>query len=151
MTATPGCRSPYSAAFPVSSGPIAVFVAGANVHDSMILQDTLEAVVVQPPNPVTVLKQHLCMDKGYSGKPADATERVFGYQPHCKQIGTEKLDAKGRKKHPAQRWVVERTHAWLSKWRAILVCYCKNPSNYLGKIKLACILLWYRRLYRLNN
>ena len=126
-------------------------IAGANVHDSMLLQDTLEAIVVEPPCPIKELDQHLCMDKGYSGAPADATARVFGYEPHCKQIGTEKLDAKGRKKHPARRWVVERTHAWLSKCRAILVNFCKKSENYLGIIKLACVLLWYRRLHRLSN
>lgn len=132
-------------------GPIAVVIAGANVHDSKLFQDTLEAVVVEPPCPVKELDQHLCMDKGYSGAPADATARVFGYEPHCKQIGTEKLDANGSKKHPARRWVVERTHAWLSKCRAILVDCCKKPENYLGIIKLACALLWYRRLHRLSN
>lgn len=132
-------------------GPIAVVVAAANVHDSMILQDTLEAVVTEPPNPITELEQHLCMDKGYSGAPADATARVFGYRPHCKQIGQEKLDARGRKKHPARRWVVERTHAWLNKCRGILVRHCKKSSNYLGTIKLACALLWYRRLHRLGQ
>jgi transposase len=127
-----------------------VVVAGANVHDSMILQDTLEAVVVEPPHTTADdPTQHLCMDRGYSGQPADATARVFGYEPHCKQIGTEKLDESGKKKRPARRWVVERTHAWLSKCRAILVRYCKKSSNYLGIIKLACILLWYRRLHRL--
>ena len=109
-------------------GPVAVVIGAANTHDSLLLQDTLEAVVVEPPNPITGPTQHLCMDKGYSGKPADATARSFGYQPHCKQIGTEKLDAKGKKKHPARRWVVERTHAWLSKCRAILVRTCKKST-----------------------
>ena len=46
---------------------------------------------------------------------------------------------------------VERTLAWLSKCRAILVRYAKLPSVYLGQIKLGCILLWFRRLYRLNS
>ena len=55
-------------------------------------------------------------------------------------------DRRGRKRHPARRWVVERTLGWLSKCRAILVRYDKNPSNYLGMIQLACALLWYRRL-----
>ena len=82
----------------------------------MILQDTLEAVVTNPPNPVTQQKQHLCMDKGYSGAPADATARVFGYQPHCKQIGQEKLDARKRKRAGITRMLqpclgdVEPTH-----------------------------------------
>ena len=131
-------------------GPVAVLVAGANVQDSLLLQDTLEAVVIEPPNPHTELKQHLCLDKGYSGAPCDATAKVFGYVPHVRQIGEEKLDERGRKRHPARRWVVERTHGWLSKWRAILVRYAKKSSNYLGQIKLACLLLWYRRLYRIR-
>jgi len=125
-------------------------VAGANVHDSTILQDTLEAVVVQPPNPHTELTQHLCLDKAYSGEPCHATARAFGYLPHIRQIGEEKLDRRGRKSRPARRWVVERTHGWLSKCRAILVRYAKKSSNYLGQIKLACLLLWYRRLNRIR-
>jgi putative transposase len=132
-------------------GPIAVVIDGANVHDSMLMQDTLQAVIVQPPCPVKKLKQNLCMDKGYSGAPCDATAKVFGYTPHCKQIGTEKLDVRGKKKHPARRWVVERTHSWLNGCRGILIRYCKKSENYLGQIKLACSLLWYRRLYRLSN
>jgi transposase len=116
----------------------------------MILQDTLEAVVVEPPNPVTELTQHLCLDKGYSGAPCDATARVFGYVPHVRQIGEEKLDDQGRKRHPARRWVVERTLAWLSKCRAILIRYNKKSCNYLGLIKLACCLLWFRRVHRLQ-
>jgi transposase len=45
--------------------------------------------------------------------------------------------------------VAERTHAWLSKCRAILVRYAKKSSNYLGIIQLACALLWCRRQHRL--
>jgi len=130
-------------------GPIAMVVKAANVHDSLLLQDALEGVIVEPPDP-KLHPQHLCLDKGYSGAPCDATAKVFGYVPHVKQIGEEKLDKRGRKRHPARRWVVERTHGWLSKCRAILVRYAKKSSNYLGIIKLACILLWYRRLYRLR-
>ena len=51
-------------------------------------------------------------------------------------IGEEKLDAKGERRYPAQRWVVERTLAWLSKCRAILVRYDKKVSNYI-RLKLA--------------
>jgi len=54
------------------------------------------------------------------------------------------------KTQPARRWVVERTLAWLSKCRAILVRYAKKSSNYLGLIMIACILLWYRRAWRLG-
>ena len=46
-----------------------------------------------------------------------------------------------RKGHKPRRWVVERTFAWLSKCRGILVRYEKKDVNYLGLIQLACGLL----------
>lgn len=132
-------------------GPVAVVVRGANVHDSLLLQDALEAVIVAPPDP-REHGQHLCLDKAFSGAPSDATARVFGYEPHCRQIGQEKLDPRGgKKKHPARRWVVERTIGWLNRCRGILVRYEKKAENYLAVVQLACALLWYRRLHRLTT
>lgn len=46
----------------------------------------------------------------------------------------------------SRRWVVERTHAWLSKCRGILVRYEKKSANYVGMLHLACDLLWLRRV-----
>jgi hypothetical protein len=50
-----------------------------------------------------------------------------------------------------RRWVVERTIAWLQKCRAQLIRYDEKPQNYKRLIQLACALLWYRRLHRLNH
>ncbi len=131
-------------------GPLAVVITGANVHDSLLLQDALEAVIVEPPNPITGPTQHLCLDKAFSGAPSDATARVFGYEPHVRQIGEEKLDLKtGKKNRKARRWVVERTIGWLNRCRGILIRYEKKAENYLAIVQLACALLWYRRLHRL--
>jgi transposase len=44
---------------------------------------------------------------------------------------------------------VERTLAWLSKCRALLVRWDKKACNYLGLLNLACALLWFRRYRRL--
>ena len=72
-----------------------------------------------------------------------------GYRAHIRRIGEEELDASGVKRYPARCWVVERTLAWLSKCRAVLVRYDKKVSNYVGLIQLACALLWYHRQHRL--
>ena len=131
-------------------GPVAVALAPANRHDSVVLQDILEAVVVEQGG----TEQHLCLDKAFDGKSSEATARVFGYVPHIRRIGEEKLDGNGRKdgkKHPARRWVVERTLAWLNRCRGILVRYEKKAANYLATVQLACALLWYRRLHRLST
>ncbi len=75
---------------------------------------------------------------------------AHGYLGHVRRIGEEKLDSQSVKRHPARRWVVECTLAWLSKCRAILVRYDKRVSNYIGLIQLACALFWYRRQWQLK-
>ena len=130
-------------------GPLGIVVAGANVHDTKLLNATIESIVVERPEPTTRSPQHLCLDKGYDNPTGHQTAKQQNYTPHIRRIGEEKLDRKGRKRHKARRWVVERTLAGVSKCRAILVRYAKKSSNYLGILKLACALLWYRRQHRL--
>jgi putative transposase len=131
-------------------GPLAVVIAGANVRDDKLLAATLDAIVVERPEPTDEASQHLCLDKGYDNKAARTIVEERIYVAHIRRIGEEKLDDTGEKRYPARRWVVERTLGWLSKCRAILVRYEKRASNYLGLIKVACILLWYRRQHRLS-
>jgi putative transposase len=131
-------------------GPVAAVVTGANVHDSLLLQDALEAVVVAPPDP-REQEQHLGLDKAFDGAPSEATAKVFGYEPHIRRIGEERKDDRGGKTKKARRWVVERTIAWLNRCRGILIRYEKKAENYLAVVQLACALLWYRRLHRLTT
>jgi putative transposase len=131
-------------------GPLSVVVAGANVHDTKLLRATLEAVVVERPQPTAEAPQHLCLDKGYDNPTGREAAAKHDYVAHIRRIGEEKLDASGQKRYPARRWVVERTLAWLSKCRAILVRYEKKAKNYLGLVQLACALLWFRRQRRLT-
>lgn len=130
-------------------GPLAVVVAGANVHDTKLLEATLDAIVVERPQAGAEKPQHLCLDKGYDNPTGDQAVAGHQYTPHIRRIGEEKLDENKEKRYPARRWVVERTLAWLSKCRAILVRYDKKSQNYLGLLKLACALIWYRRALRL--
>jgi putative transposase len=133
-------------------GPLTVVVAGANVRDDKLLATTLDAIVVERPKPTEEAPQHLCLDKGYDNEPSSReVVRDRDYVAHIRRIGEERLDQDtGEKRYPARRWVVERTLGWLSKCRAILVRYEKKAANYLGLIKIACTLLWYRRQHRLS-
>ncbi len=125
-------------------------MAGANIPDAKLLAATRDAVVAERPKPDW--PQHLCLDKGYDNAPAREIVEKRNYIPHIRRIGEEKrsLEKAGEKWYPARRWVVERTLGWLSKCRAILIRYDKKAANYLGLIKVACILLWYRRQHRLS-
>ncbi len=101
-------------------GPLAVVIAGAHVHDTKLLAQTIEAIVVERPEPTAEHPQNMCLDKGYDNPTGRQAVEEHPYQPHIRRIGEEKLDPKKRKRHPARRWVVERTLAWLSTCRAIL-------------------------------
>ena len=117
--------------------------AGANVHDTKLLSMTWEGVVVACPDSGDAGAgiRHLCLDQRYDNptdRQAVAAHSCWG---HIRRIGEEKLDARGMKGYPPRRWVVERTLAWRSKCRAILVCCHKEPSNYIGMVQLACALI----------
>lgn len=94
--------------------------------------------------------EHLCLDEGYDNPTGHEAVAAHGYRGHIRRIGEEKLDTMGQKRYLARRWVVERTLAWLSKCRAILVRYDKKAFNYIGLIHLACALLRYRRQRQLK-
>lgn len=120
------------------------------MHDTKLLEATLAAIVVAPPEPCKDEPQHLCLDKAYDNPTGDAAAVCFGHTPHIRRIGEEKLDDAGRKRFPARRWVVERTLGWLNKCRGLLVRYEKKAANYVAQLHLACALIWFRRYMMLR-
>ena len=145
--AKPGTKK--SVLVEADGGPLGVVIAGANVPDFQLLDETIRAVVVDRPDPEEV-EQNLCLDAGFDNAPTREVVEVHGYVGHTRPArpGPRPKRRPGRRK--ARRWVVERTLAWLSKCRALLVRYDKHDENFLGLNQLDCRLLRYRRLYRLN-
>ncbi len=131
-------------------GPLAAVVAGANVPDHQLLARTLDAVVLErPPVEVPDWPQHLCLDAGYDTEASYLAALDRDYQPHIASHRAPPPPPERR--FPARRWVVERTLAWLNRWRGILVRWETKAANYLGLLQLACALLWPRRLHRLSS
>ena len=125
--------------------PAAVVVVGANVHDSRLVTPTVQAGVIQPPA-TTASPRHLCLDKGYDYARVELEVVDLGYTPHIRRIGEEKHVGAGEETHPARRWVVERTFAWLKGFRAIRTRYTCLGSNYLALVHFACALILGRRI-----
>jgi putative transposase len=134
-----------------TGGPLGATIAGANVHDTQLVAATLEAIVLERPQPTAAEPQHLCLEKGYDNPTGHETVAAYQDKPHIRRIGEERLDADGERTYPARRWVVERTRAWLSRCRGLLVRYEKKARHYLGLLQLACALIWIRRWSRLTR
>jgi putative transposase len=130
-------------------GPLAIAIAGANVPDAQLLEATIDAIVLERPEPEPDFEQHLSLDKGYDNPTGWGTCIDRDYVPHITPIRDERPPRP--KRYKARRWVVERTLAWLSKCRGLLVRYEKKAANYLGLLKLACCLIWFRRYLRLTG
>jgi putative transposase len=130
-------------------GPLGLASAGANGHDTKRLAETREAIGVARPEPTAEAPQHRCVAKGDDHPTGHHAAVAHHDTPPMRRIGEAKFDEHRRKRHPARRWVVERTLGWLSKGRALFVRYDKYASNFLGVLQLACALLWLRRRARL--
>jgi len=111
-----------------------------------LLNETIEAIVVERPQPTENEPQHLCLDAGYDNQASRETVKEHQYQGHIRPARGERPAQSGKRRYPPRRWVVERTFGWLSKCRGLLVRYEKKSENYLGLLQFACALYWYRRL-----
>lgn len=132
-------------------GPLGVVLAAANVNDQQLLRDTIEAIVIERPEPTPQAPQHLCLDAGYDNPTGREAAAAGKYTPHIVPVRKEKRSQTRTQGYKPRRWVVERTLAWLCKCRGILVRYDKQDENFLGLIQLAGALFWYRRLHRLGQ
>jgi putative transposase len=129
--------------------PIAIVVAGANVPDMKLAAPTLDALVVERPDPTAAQPQHLCLDAGYDyDLPRYAAEQRR-FVAHIRPRGEDRANARSTDplKRP-RRWVVERLHSWLNRSRRLLVRWEKLDRTYLAFVHLACALLCFQQCAR---
>jgi transposase len=124
--------------------PIGLAIDGANRHDSKLVEATLKSVPVPRPKPTRKQPQGMCLDKGYDYDRVRDLVKEFGYTAHIKARGEEAQAIKHEAGFKARRWVVERTHSWMNRFRRILTRWEKKAANYLGLLHLVCAMITYR-------
>jgi putative transposase len=123
--------------------PLGTVIDGAHRNDHKLMRQTVEAIAIERPRPGPRRRQHLCLDKGYDYAEPRALAAEFGFTLHLRTRG-EEAPAKRRARSRARRWVVERTHSWLNRFRAILIRWNKKAANYLALLHLACAIVTWR-------
>lgn len=124
--------------------PLGLEIAGANRNDMKLVRATLESIVIARPEPTDKQPQGMCLDKGYDFAEVRAILLEFGFTAHIRSRGEE---AKARAREAGQRarrWVVERSHSWMNRFRRILVRWEKKPAHYLAFLHFACALIAFR-------
>jgi putative transposase len=123
---------------------LSAVVSAANRNDMKLAEATLDGIVVPRPTPTRRRRQHLCRDKGFDYPETRQAAEARGYTVHTPVKGLDTPPPPPEQKHPARRWVVERTNSWHNRFRKLRVRYAKQPAHYLGLIHLACLLIVYR-------
>ena len=123
--------------------PLGAVIDGANRNDHKLMRPALEAIPIERPEPTHRRPQHLCLDKGFDYDEPRALAAEFGFTLHLRTRG-EEVRAKRRARARARRWVVERTHSWLHRFRRILIRWEKRPDTDLAMLHFALGLITWR-------
>src|ERR671932_1031465 len=121
--------------------PIGVAIDGANRHDMKLVRPTLESLVAERPEATEEEPQGMCLDKGYDYDEVREILEEFGFTAHIRGRGEEAKELQAEAGKRARRWVVERSHSWLNRFRRLLVRWDKKPENYLAFLHFACGLI----------
>jgi putative transposase len=124
--------------------PLGIEPAGANLNDFKLARATLESIPIERPAPTPERPQGLCLDRGYDYPEVYELVAEFGFTAHVRSRGEEAQQLKREAGFRARRWVVERTHSWLHRFRRILVRWEKRADTYLAMLHLACGLISWR-------
>ncbi len=125
--------------------PLAAVLSAANVHDSKMLEAAIDAV---PPiagrrGRPRHRPRKLHADKGYDYARCRAALRARGITPRIARRGQDSSQHLGR-----HRWVVERTFAWLNRFRRLRVRYERRADIHQAFLTLGCVLICHNHLQR---
>jgi transposase len=124
--------------------PLAMVVAPANRHDMKLFEATLEAQGLVPPDLEDGDLRHLCLDRGYDYEEVREILDDWGYEGHIPPQNDRDLVIHDIPNYRARRWVVERTHSWMNRFRRLLIRWEKKAKNYLALMQFASAVITFR-------
>jgi transposase len=97
---------------------------------------------------VKALPERLIGDRAYDSDPLDAELAKLGIDMIAPNKSNRRRKTQdGRKlRRYRRRWRVERLFSWLLNFRRLVTRYEHNADNFLGLVKLGCIVILLRRI-----
>ena len=123
--------------------PVAVLTASASPHEVTLVKETLGASFVSEK------PERLIGDRAYDSDPLDEALDAEGIEmiaPHRRNRKQPKTQDGRKLRRYKRRWKVERLFAWLGNFRRLVVRYERKAENFLGFVRLGCIVILLRYL-----
>lgn len=116
--------------------PLSIIISSARIHDSKLLEMTIAHKL----NTRSHHSQEMQLDAAYDARIIKKMLVSYGYKPAI---------AHNRRRSPVKktyeklknRWVVERSHSWINRFRRLLVRWDKKAVNHLALIQFACSII----------
>ncbi len=125
--------------------PLAFLLSGANTHDSRPFEDLLDAVppVAGKPGRPRRRPDKLHADKAYDHRRCRRACARRGIRHRIARRGIESSQRLGN-----HRWVIERTFAWINRFRRLAIRYERRLDIHHALTALACSLICLNALQR---
>ncbi len=123
--------------------PLSVCAASASPHEVTLVGAALESRFVSEK------PERLIGDRAYDSDPLDAELAKMGIEmiaPHRRNRKKAKTQDGRKLRRYKRRWKIERLFAWLHNFRRLVIRYERRAENYLGFVRLGCIVILLRYL-----
>jgi len=123
--------------------PLAALLTAANRHDSVVFEELLDAIppIRQANKRRRKRPAKLHADKGYDIPRCRQALRRRHIRVRIARKGIDSSARLGR-----HRWVVERTLAWLNRFRRLTVRYERRADIHQAFLTLGCCLICFKTL-----
>ena len=131
--------------------PLGLAVEGANRHDFKMARATIASIPVERPEPTRPHLKECAWTKAMTTTKCAPCGRVR-IHAHIRARGEEAKELKWEAGFKARRWVVERTHSWMNRFRRILIrwdkkvliiwgfCIWRVPISPINSLATGCFL-----------
>jgi len=131
--------------------PVGLAIAGANRNDCKLVEVTIQSIPVDRPAPTVENPQGVCLDKAYDHDFVREILTDLDLTPHIRSRGEEARALRADLGHRARRWVVERIHSWINRYRALLTRWSKKTENHEALLKFCLALITWQQMRVLGN
>jgi transposase len=123
--------------------PLASLLTGANRHDSVVFEAVLDAIppIKQATGRRRKRPAKLHADKAYDIPRCRQALRRRHIRCRIARKGIDSSERLGR-----HRWVIERTLAWLNRYRRLTVRYERRADIHQAFLTLGCCLICFNAL-----
>jgi putative transposase len=126
--------------------PVGLATDGANRNDCKLTAPTITSIPVERPQPTAEQPQGVCLDKAYDHDFVRELLDELDLTAHIRGRGEEARELRADLGHRARRWVVERIHSWINRYRALLIRWSKKPKNHDALLQFSFALITWQQM-----